>query len=47
MHPGFGWINPRIRVDFIGFDSKKYPPWINAIKIGKWSGTFMAKLKLP
>jgi hypothetical protein len=35
------------RVDFIGFDNKESPPWENAVKIGKWSGTFMAKLKLP
>ena len=25
----------------------KIPPPENAVKIGKWSGTFMAKLKLP
>ena len=39
--------NHALRVDFIGFDNKIYPPWENAVKIGKWSGTFMAKLKLP
>jgi hypothetical protein len=25
-------------MDFIGSDLKKYPPWENAAKIGKWSG---------
>jgi hypothetical protein len=35
------------RIDFIGSQFKKNPPLENAVKIVKWSGTFMAKLKLP
>jgi hypothetical protein len=36
-----------VRVDFIVFHFKKYDARENKVKIGKWSGTFMAKLKLP
>jgi hypothetical protein len=37
---------PTPRIHFIGLDLEKHPHMENAVKIGKWSGTFTAKLKL-
>jgi hypothetical protein len=31
-------VNAPSRIDFVGPDNKKYPPWENAVKIVKWSG---------
>jgi hypothetical protein len=45
---GLAAASPRVDFINIGFDNKKYPrSWENAVKLAKWSGTFMAKLKLP